>query len=593
LKPDSQTSAPNYIYTPNNYKLNGYGKSATGHIKEPVPTVGGKNLKKRRFRATANERILIHLLDYIREREEVEYPREITQAGIAEILDTVRSHVSLALSALKDKGYVIDRLGRVENEIRRRKVYFLSPKGYSHANGLKQGFLRTRITVPIDGQTEEVRIEDLDDFLDEDYFLVDVLSCINSQGVLNLFSLTGESGETPDPDQPTQVEPQPDPEPPQDEEDGIIEPKDSFEMAVPQFQARCPNCASYFFIQTLTPLSEVQTRCPNCLHVFMPLYHQAPRPAQQKERKFNAGSFTGGVGLVSTMILAPLLIFPYFLCTFYILGIPLSIALFLHAFAQVKKLTEIQQKYVIIGLSFIAFCAMLLIHAVLTRTHPFEFFYDILIITVPFFVLLLLSFRIRLELAREILVILGIAYLILGFLGASMPEGLAWAKYLYPFFIIIGAAALLLAHTAAGYKHFTPEGICTGVGIPISISAISWIIHYSTPLYIEGAIPAAMWLFLGLFLVGTRFSPANVSKRITEGLKATAPYALGAFFIALGVLLLIGLRFTESVIPLVVGIPIAYLGVESPVKAPRKDRVILLTFSTILLLATLYPIFLL
>jgi predicted Zn finger-like uncharacterized protein len=505
----------------------------------------------------------------------------------------VRSHVSLALSALKEKDYVTDRLGRIENEIRRRKVYFLSPKGYKHANELKKEFLARRIRVPANGEIQEMRIEDLNDLLEEDYFLVDVLSCINNQGVLSLFSLTGKSSESSVTEQPIETAAPPESQTPPAEQDGIIEAKDSFEMAVPQFQAYCPNCGSYFFIQTLTPLTEVRTRCPNCLHVFMPLHHRPPQSGQRKKRKFSVGGFAAGVGLVSMMILAPLFFYLFYLCTFYILGIPLVIVSFIYTFSQVEELTEIQRKYVILGLSFVAFCGVLLIHAILTMTHPREFFYEIVMIALPFFVLFLMSSRVRLDPAREILVILGVTYLVLGFLGASMPEGLAWAKYLYPFLIIIGATALLLANNAARFKHFTPGGICMAIGMSISIAATGWIIHYSSPLYFYGALPAALWLFLGLFLVATRFFPEDVSNRIIEGLKGTAPYALGAFFIARGILLLMGLRYVESVIPFVVGIPIAYLGIGMPVESPRRDRVILLAFSTVLLLATLYPIFLL
>jgi hypothetical protein len=118
------------------------------------------------------------------------------------------------------------------------------------------------------------------------------------------------------------------------------------------------------------------------------------------------------------------------------------------------------------------------------------------------------------------------------------------------------------------------------------------VAHYTNPLYIEGIVPAILWLFLGLVLVAVRFLPADESERIVETLKVTGPYALGAFFIALGVLLLIAFRFFESVIPLLVGIPIAYLGVETPVKSPRRGRIVFLAFATILMLATLYPIFL-
>jgi hypothetical protein len=584
-------SVPNYINTPSSYKLTRERSSPTGHTQEPIPTDGGKCLKKRRFRATANERILIHLLDYVGEKDEVEHPKEITQAGIAHILGTVRSHVSLALSALKNKGFVTERLGRVENEMRRRKVYFLSQKGYNHANELKHRFLMKHIRVPNEGGGEEVRIDDLDDYLGEQYFLVDVLSCVNSGGELNLLALTGslpevEEEETDEPEVPPPPAAVPVPGYP------LVETYDNLEMVVPQMQIACPNCGTYFFIQTLTPLEYVKTICPNCLQQFMPVAHPPPQLAMAKPRKFSQGSFGAGVGLVSAMILAPLVVFLPVACLLYVLGIPGTVLLFYHAFNRIEKLTDRQRKIVLIGLSIVAFSATLLIHAILIRTHPAEFISEIPILFIPFLVLLVASVKMPLSLAREALAILSIFYLLLGFLIAAMPEGMASASYLYPYIILLGATAFLYAYIAAGFRHFTPRSICIGIGIPISISAASWVAHYTNPLYIEGIVPAILWLFLGLVLVAVRFLPADESERIVETLKVTGPYALGAFFIALGVLLLIAFRFFESVIPLLVGIPIAYLGVETPVKSPRRGRIVFLAFATILMLATLYPIFL-
>jgi DNA-binding MarR family transcriptional regulator len=145
-----------------------------------------------RFRATANVRALVHLLDHIRERRKAKFPHEITQVGIAETLRTRRSHVSITLSSLKERGYVKNRLGRVENEKRRRKVYFLTFKGYLRALELKERYLRKRIEVVQNGHAREVRIADLNGLLGERYSLAEILSCIDDDGVLDLESLETE-----------------------------------------------------------------------------------------------------------------------------------------------------------------------------------------------------------------------------------------------------------------------------------------------------------------------------------------------------------------------------------------------------------------
>lgn len=157
------------------------------------PSNGGLVLERMKIGATANVRALIHLLNHIREGRRAEYPQDITQVGIAEVLRTRRSHVSITLSSLKKKGYVENRLGRVENERRRRKVYFLTFKGYLRAMELRDHYLRKRIGLPQNGHVKKVRIGDLDGLLGEEYSLAEVLSCVDDSGILDIGSLTGRS----------------------------------------------------------------------------------------------------------------------------------------------------------------------------------------------------------------------------------------------------------------------------------------------------------------------------------------------------------------------------------------------------------------
>lgn len=118
---------------------------------------------------------------------------EITQAGMAGVLRTRRSHVSITLSSLRARGYVEDRLGRIENKTRRRKVYFLTHKGYKRAIELRVRYLKKRIDVPQNGHLRTVRIENLNGVLGGSYSLAEILSCTDDSGVLDLKSLTGKS----------------------------------------------------------------------------------------------------------------------------------------------------------------------------------------------------------------------------------------------------------------------------------------------------------------------------------------------------------------------------------------------------------------
>lgn len=159
------------------------------------PSIGGIVLERMNLRATVIARALIHLLNYIRERHEAEFSKEITQAGMAKALRTRRSHVSTTLSSLRKKGYIEHKLGRVVKELRRRKkVYFLTWKGYRRAIEIRDYYLRREVRVPFNGSLKTVRISELNDVLGEDYSLVDVLSCIDEAGVLDLEFLKKQCG---------------------------------------------------------------------------------------------------------------------------------------------------------------------------------------------------------------------------------------------------------------------------------------------------------------------------------------------------------------------------------------------------------------
>lgn len=112
---------------------------------------------------------------------------------MARVLRTRRSHVSITLSSLRARGYIEDRLGRVKNEFRRRRVYFLTHKGYVRAVQLRGRYLKTRIGVFQSGHFRTMNIEDLNGQLEGSFSLAEVLSCIRDTGVLDLESLTREA----------------------------------------------------------------------------------------------------------------------------------------------------------------------------------------------------------------------------------------------------------------------------------------------------------------------------------------------------------------------------------------------------------------
>src|SRR3989304_10143294 len=78
---------------------------------------------------TAEERILLHLLAYVRRGERFEVPFEMTQQGIALAVSVRRSHVSAVLAEMEKHGLLTKRMAHVEAGGRRREGYGLTPFG--------------------------------------------------------------------------------------------------------------------------------------------------------------------------------------------------------------------------------------------------------------------------------------------------------------------------------------------------------------------------------------------------------------------------------------------------------------------------------
>lgn len=147
------------------------------------------------FRITVNDKILVHLLEYTRYNDRPEVPREITQQGISEIVGARRSHVSLALSTLKERSLVEEKTVRVTDEVRRRKGYFLTSRGFETAKGLAEKFQMVKVRIEEAGGVKEAMISELPQLLGEKYYLVDVLCCLNKDGTLDIAELTGQKAE--------------------------------------------------------------------------------------------------------------------------------------------------------------------------------------------------------------------------------------------------------------------------------------------------------------------------------------------------------------------------------------------------------------
>ncbi len=88
------------------------------------------------------ERIQLHLFDYQRLQEEYEAPVEVTQEGIARAVGISIHHVTQYVRPLLSEEMLQERTSHIQRGKRRRKVYFLTPRGRNQAASLRTTLLK-------------------------------------------------------------------------------------------------------------------------------------------------------------------------------------------------------------------------------------------------------------------------------------------------------------------------------------------------------------------------------------------------------------------------------------------------------------------
>jgi DNA-binding MarR family transcriptional regulator len=105
---------------------------------------------------TIGERIIIHLSQFSKAREQYQCPIETTQNGISEAIEISRAHVAIELKRLKSNGDLEEKAAHVDGAKTKRKVYFLTLAGEEKARNMR-GFAKekkVRLLEPEKGMTE-------------------------------------------------------------------------------------------------------------------------------------------------------------------------------------------------------------------------------------------------------------------------------------------------------------------------------------------------------------------------------------------------------------------------------------------------------
>jgi DNA-binding MarR family transcriptional regulator len=119
----------------------------------------------------------------------------LTQQGIAEATGIRVNHVSRAMKGLKSEGLVTESSARVRGQVRRRKVYSLSPAGVTLANGIREDILkRTVVLGEESGRPREMTVAEAQKEA-KGRTLLELAVAVDDLGVVSLRKKTGGAAE--------------------------------------------------------------------------------------------------------------------------------------------------------------------------------------------------------------------------------------------------------------------------------------------------------------------------------------------------------------------------------------------------------------
>jgi hypothetical protein len=136
---------------------------------------------------TIEEKILLHLLDFIKYKNEIVVPQSITQKGISSAIGINRKHIPRSLKSLIDKGYIFEKTLHVQDKPQRLKTYFLTFKGEKNANNLKVFVSEINIKL-IDktGTINNVKIGNVCNIIKDSYSCAEIITYLSPEGIFDV-----------------------------------------------------------------------------------------------------------------------------------------------------------------------------------------------------------------------------------------------------------------------------------------------------------------------------------------------------------------------------------------------------------------------
>jgi DNA-binding MarR family transcriptional regulator len=540
-----------------------------------------------KFRVTVKEKILIHLLNFSKYRDQFEVPSQTSQDGIAKAVGVRRSHVASALKDLREKDQVEEKKTRIQGVERRKNAYFLTVVGQAEALRLKENLMEKMITFKgEDGAVKEITISQINKNIEDKLGLVEILNRISGKGV---FDVRGEEAEEERIEKSIQcpfcgqITKNPDLGQPQIHGDATA------------FLTPCMYCGREFLVREtgegrLIPLG--------------PVFEQAP-PEQMVSaqyfppvRSFSTGdAFQVSLGLffmMASFILALAILLDRLSLEFMALaGVGLAVSLILLSLGimNVRHLNAITRRVLIITSTIFVGFLTLFLGVMLDLEYELEQAGVMAFVVLPAFGVFIFGKPLAKSLRSELSYSLGIFLVLFGIFSMAFYEMFSSHASMSPFWVIAGAAMVLTSYEIERLDRiYIWRAICVGTGAFMAMFCVMIIVSGYSSLGMLKMISAALWLLLGFFLITMRFMRKRTSEKAFTAVKNALFMAVGVIFVLIGVLLALNDRYMECAVELFIGLPIIgySLTMAKEYEGPQLGIIAFIIASVVLTLLSLF-----
>jgi hypothetical protein len=502
-----------------------------------------------KVRVTVKEKILIHLFNFSKFRDDFEVPQKVTQDGMAKVIGVRRSHIASALKDLKALEFVEEKKTRIEGNDRRKNAYFLTPSGEIESVKIKDTVLEKEVSITLeDGTSKDVKISEIGKNIEKKMGLMEILSCISPKGVFA------------------------------EKEEEKVEPEKT---------VVCPFCAhtNFNFEMNEVPMSEtekgVQVACIFCGREFLardkqdpedpgtfvalpppPELPPMPPPPTGKPFLVSLGLFFM-MGSFILALLVGLAEIPSEFCLLAPLGFIISLIIIYIGLKDVKHLEAMSRRLLVLtGTVFVTFVA-LFVALTMGAEFDLERAGTLALVVFPAFGVFAFGKPLSSNLRSELSLSLGVFLVLFGVFLSVFSDLLQWSMWFSPFWVIAGSVLVYVSYEVHRLDNLLiTRSICVGAGAFCAIFCIVVLNAWEADLGAYRIIGILLWFIFCAFLVFLRFLPLDIFREILYALKTSLLAGIGLLFMLIAIILGIRGRFMEAGVEFFLGIPIIWYGLQ-------------------------------